>query len=89
MRLTRDSVIWWYGIGAAVVVSLAALQTCDPHVTNCAASPTNLAFYGIPESWSPFIRLAALIVGVVSARNMTSPRPHSEEGDAKITPSGK
>lgn len=85
-HFSRDSAIWWCGIVAAVVVGLSALQTCDPHVTNCAASPTNFAYYGIPEKFAPLLRLGALIVGIVSGVMKTSPRPHSEYGEAKITP---
>lgn len=78
--------VWWFGILAAVLVSLATLQPCDPHVTTCGSSPTQLAFYGIPEAWAPFIRLGALLIGIVSGVMKTSPRPHSEFGDSKITP---
>lgn len=83
---TRDSIVWWFGIVGAVLVSGATLQTCDPHVASCGTSPTQLAYYGIPEHWAPYIRLGALLVGIVSGVMKTSPRPHSVYGDAKITP---
>jgi hypothetical protein len=86
---TRDSVVWWFGIVAALLVAGATLQTCDPHVAQCGTSPTMLSYYGIPDSWAPYIRLGAFIVGIVSGVMRTSPRPHSEEGSAKITASGK
>lgn len=89
--LTRDSRIWNVLIGLSVIVGvLATLGTCDPHtVLDCAADPMNLAYYGIPDSWLPKLRLLALVTGVYSGVQRTSPLPHSEEGDAKITASGK
>lgn len=73
---TRDSLVWWVGIIAAVVVGIGTLGTTATE-------------YGIPVSWLPYIRLAALVMGIVSGKLATSPLPHSEEGDAKITDSGK
>lgn len=87
--LTRDSMTWTWGIVAAIVVSIAALQTCDPHVGNCGSSPTMLSFYGIPDSFAPYLRLGALIIGIVSGVMKTSPRPHSVEGKAQVTASGR
>jgi hypothetical protein len=86
---TRDSFVWWFGIAGSVLVSLGTLQTCDPHLAECAASPTSLAYYGVPDAWAPMIRLGALLVGIVSGVMKTSPRPHSEEGDLKVTVSGR
>lgn len=76
--------VWYWGIAAAVIVSLATLQTCDPHLGNCGTSPLHLAYYGIPDAWAPYLRLAALLVGIKSGINATSPRPHSETGKARI-----
>lgn len=59
--MTRDSALWWFGIVAAVIVGIATLG--------------NTADYGIPDSWLPFIRLAALIIGIVSGKLATSPLP--------------
>jgi hypothetical protein len=90
---TRDSFVWWIGVVAAVVVALASLQTCDPHVgetmTGTSCGPTTLTYYGIPDRFAPYLRLAAFILAILSAKNMTSGRPHSEEGRAKITASGE
>lgn len=74
--MTRDFQLWniLTAVGA-IALALAAL--------------TNPAEYGIPASWIPYLRLVSLLVTVVSAKFATSPLPHSEEGDAKITPSGK
>lgn len=73
---TRDSQLWNVIAGAgAVAVALSTL--------------TNPAEYGVPAVAVPYLRLFALIVTVASAKAATSPLPHSEEGDAKITPSGK
>lgn len=83
---TRDSIIWWVGIVAAILVSGATLQTCDPHIGPCGTSPTHLGYYGIPDAWAPYIRLGALLVGIVSGVMKTSPRPHSVFGDAQVTP---
>lgn len=88
--LTRDSFVWWIGIAASVLGTLVAQRVCDPHtIANCASDPATLAYYGIPDNWAPQIRLAFLLVGIISAWMKTSPRPHSEEGDAKIPESGK
>jgi hypothetical protein len=84
---TRDSRVWDVLIVLSLIVgALSALRVCDPHVTNCAADPTTLAFYGIPDWMLPPIRFASLVGGIVSAYMKTSPRPHSVYGDAKITP---
>ena len=76
--LTRDSLIWWFGMGGAVLVGLSTVGDADL-----------ITKYGIPEQVIPYLRFGALIVGILSAKNATSSLPHSEEGDAKITPSGK
>ena len=75
---TRDSLIWWFGMAGAVLGELAMLK-----------EETLVAHYGLPADWLPYLHLASLVVGVVSAWMKTSPRPHSIEGDAKVTPSGK
>lgn len=86
---TRDSVLWTWGIAAAVIVALATLQTCDPRLQTCGASPTMLSFYGIPDGLAPYLRLGALVIGIGSGVMRTSPRPHSTEGYAKVTESGE
>jgi hypothetical protein len=76
-----------------VILAIASLQTCDPHtietMTGGSCGPTTLSYYGIPDRFAPYLRLAAFIIGIVAAAMKTSPRPHSEEGSAKITPSGR
>lgn len=57
--MTRDS--WWLTLGVvtSVVASLAAV--------------TDVAAYGLPAEAMPYIRLAALVLGLVSAKLATSP----------------
>lgn len=76
MTLTRDSQVW------NVLAVLGAVALALSMVTNPAD-------YGIPAAAVPYLKLVALVVSVVSAKVATSPLPHSEEGSAKITPSGK
>lgn len=59
--LHRDSLIWTAGMFAAVITGLATLG--------------NLEDYGIPNNWLPYLRLAALVVGIVSGKLATSPLP--------------
>jgi hypothetical protein len=59
--MTRDSMLWWIGIIFAVVLGLATVP--DP------------ATLGIPVAWLPYLRLAALIIGIVSGKMATSPLP--------------
>lgn len=59
--VTRDSFVWWIGILFAVIVGVATVA--DP------------AAYGIPEWALPYLRLAALIVGIISGKLATSPLP--------------
>lgn len=62
MRISRDSIVWWVGIVGSVVVGLADLSAAG-----------NLAHYGIPEGAAPYLRLGALVVGIVSGKLATSP----------------
>lgn len=75
---TRDSTLWWFGMFGSVMIGLATLGDADLIIK-----------YGIPAGAIPYLRLTAMITGIVSGKMATSPRPHSEEGSAKITPSGK
>jgi hypothetical protein len=59
---TRDDAKWTYGIIAAIVLGLAALGNA-------------ITDYGIPATWLPYMRLAALIVGIISAKMATSGLP--------------
>lgn len=56
---TRDDLKWSLGILASVIIGLAALGD-------------TVTQYGIPASWLPYIRLAALVVGIVSGKMATS-----------------
>jgi len=65
MAFGRDSAIWWFGMIAAVVMGLATLG--DP------------AQYGIPEWMVPYLRLGALVVGIVSGYLKASPLPKGNQ----------
>lgn len=60
--MTRNDWTWTAGMIAAVILGLATLG--DTATT-----------YGIPASALPYLRLAALIVGLVSGKLATSPLP--------------
>jgi hypothetical protein len=67
LKLSRDSALLWVGIVTAIVLALATLKPGPP------TDPMALAYYGIPATWAPFLRLLALVVGIVSAKLSTSP----------------
>jgi hypothetical protein len=75
MKFTRDDLLWTVGIIGAVVVGLATLGN-------------TITDYGIPASWLPYIRLIALIVGIVSGKLATSPLRGANDPpkDSRITP---
>jgi hypothetical protein len=60
--MTRDSIVWWIGMAAAVVAGIATIGDAEL-VTS----------YGISERAIPYIRLAALISGIVFGKLATSP----------------
>lgn len=60
MTLTRDSALWWWGMFAAIVLGLGTLGN-------------SIVDYGLPVAAVPYIRLAALVVGIVSGKLATSP----------------
>lgn len=62
--MTRDSVVWLFGIAASVVVGLAS----NLHL-----------FPWLSETAQHGISLAAFVVGLLSAAMTTSPLKHSEE----------
>lgn len=71
---TRDSALWTWNIAVAVIVNLSANLHLFPWFSETAVH---------------WISLVSFVLGVVSGIAKTSPRPHSEEGAAKITPSGR
>lgn len=58
----RDNIIWTFGVIAAVIVGLATLD-----------SQTAVESFGIPATWLPYLRLAAFVIGIVSAQLGLSP----------------
>lgn len=79
--LTRDSA-WW---GVSAVFSFAAVlgTLTDP------SGPMSLAYYGIPVSWLPYIRLLALINTWWSGKMSNSPAPSSGEVARGIRDNGQ
>jgi hypothetical protein len=75
-NITRESWLWWGGLIGAIVVGLAALDTS-----------TAVDTFGIPASWLPRLRLAALIVGIGSAWAKTSPFPSKKDNGGRVDPS--
>lgn len=67
MPLSRDSIVWWFGMFGAVIMGVATAG--------------NLHDYGIPDSWLPYLRLAALVVGIISGKLATSPLPGKPKDD--------
>jgi small basic protein len=67
MTLTRDSLLLWVGMLGSIIVGLASLG--------------NVSDYGIPDAWLPYLRLAALIVGIVSGKLATSPLPGANDAN--------
>lgn len=65
--MTRDSRLLIVGVVVAVITGLGTLDT-----------QTALS-YGLHAAWLPYLRLASLVLGIVSAQLGTSPLPHSSE----------
>lgn len=63
LKISRDSMLWTAGLIGAIVVGLAALITNDQ----------TAAYYGLPLSFLPRLRLLSAIVAIVSAFAKTSP----------------
>lgn len=78
---TRDSV--WWGV-SAFLSFVAVLATLTD-----TSGPMSLAYYGIPASWLPYIRLLALVNTWVSGKMSTSPAPSSNEVARGIRDSGR
>ncbi len=69
--LTRDSA--WWGVSAALSFVAVLGTLTDP------SGPASLAYYGIPASWLPFIRLLGLLNTWISGKMSNSPAPSSGE----------
>lgn len=74
--MTRDSWFWKILMG---IGSVTFAITMLPNPTD----------YAIPSTWMPYIRGISFVLGVIGGLNSTSTLPHSEEGGAKITRSGR
>jgi len=70
--LTRESWLWWAGLFGSIILGLSTLGD-------------SIVDYGIPATWLPYIRLGALVVGIVSAWMKTSPFP-SRKDAGRIDP---
>jgi hypothetical protein len=79
----RDSWLWRLGIVGAVIVALASLSTGDP------SNPLTLGYYGIPDPWAPYIRLAAFVIGIASGKLATSPLPGKADGAGAFQRKGR
>lgn len=62
--MTRDSIGWWVGIVASVLVAVAASFHLFPW---------------IPLPWQHGISLAAFVTGIISGKMASSPLKHSSE----------
>ena len=60
MKLTRDSLFWWFSIVGAVVVGLSTHFDMFPWIS---------------EPWRNTIELVAFIYGIVAGKMATSPLP--------------
>lgn len=65
--VTRDSVLWLVGKATSLILAAAGF------ISSGGSLP------GIPASWSPYILLAAFIVGGGSAHYASSPLPGKKE----------
>ncbi len=64
---TRDSALWLWGTIVAIILGLATID-----------QPMAIAL-GIPATWLLKLRLAAFVIGIISAKVSTSPLPHSDD----------
>lgn len=62
--MTRDSIVWWFGIVGSVVTGVALNFDLFPW---------------IPEHWQHALSLAAFAFGIISGKLASSPLPHSRE----------
>lgn len=90
----RDSIVWpictLLGLFAAAITNLG-LKVCDPHMVHaeCVVDSARFAYYAIPDGLVPYLRLVSIMAPIFSAWKMTSNQPHSIDGDAKVTASGR
>jgi hypothetical protein len=66
----------------SLVLSLAIIGAVFGYLIAAGKPPTEWNY----QEW---LQAGAFAVGVISAKLSTSPLPHSEEGDMKVTPSGR
>lgn len=81
ITLTRDSV--WWGVSAALSFAAVLATFTD------TSGPLSLAYYGIPASWLPYIRLLALVNTWFSGKMSNSPAPSSGEVARGIRDNGR
>lgn len=75
---SKDDAKWAWTIFAAAIAALATLGASDP------ASPTSLAYYGIPMGWAPAIRGIAALVAIIGASQRRSVLPSAQaQAEAK------
>lgn len=81
ITLTRDSA--WWGVSAALSFAAVLSTLTDP------SGPMSLAYYGIPASWLPYIRLLGLLNTWWSGKMSNSPAPSSTEVARGIRDNGR
>lgn len=62
--MTRDSILWWFGMVGAVLTGLALNFDLFPW---------------IPDQVQHWISLGAFVFGIVSGKLASSPLPHSKD----------
>jgi hypothetical protein len=67
--VTRDSALWAIAALVSLAAMLATFTVGDP------TNPMSLGYYGIPDTWAPYIRLVSLVGGWFSGKMATSPLP--------------
>ena len=60
MKLTRDSVFWWFSISGSIAIGLTTHFELFPW---------------IPEGWRNGIELTAFLYGIIAGKLATSPLP--------------
>ena len=70
MAWSRDSKIWWAGMLASVVGTVAAQSQQA----------------GVPPEYQGYVQIASLIVGIISGKLATSPLPGAQKDDSVKVP---